>query len=157
MKKKNLDVGAIGGLIIVCVFAVAMFMTLAFGSLIYKDVSDVMEGQYTVRTAASYLSTRVRQGNARGMVSLGEFDGCEALIIREESATVADEAYLTYIYCWNGYLRELYCVEGSAMLASDGDEIIAADSVSFELDGTLLKAACSCDGRSAVQYINLAL
>lgn len=152
MKNGSFDLGIVGGLFIVCLFAVCMFMTLAFGSLIYSDVSDVMEQQYTVRTAAGYLMTRVRQGNADGMLEIGTFDGCEALILREE---YFDEVYLTCIYCWDGYLRELYCVEGEEFGASDGETVAAAESVHFALSEGLLCVTCSAGGRESVQYIQL--
>ncbi len=152
MKNGSFDLGMVGGLFIVCLFAVCMFMTLAFGSLIYSDVSDVMEQQYTVRTAAGYLTTRVRQGNADGVLEVGTFDGCEALVLREE---YFEEVYVTYIYCWDGYLRELYCLEGEEFHASDGETVAAAEAVHFEIDGGLLRVTCSAGGREAVQYIQL--
>ena len=151
MKRRSMDLGTIGGLLLVCIFAVAMFMTLASGALVYKDISNVMEEQYTVRTAVSYLTTRVRQGNAVGSIELGEFDGCEALIIYD---SLGD--YATYIYCWNGYIREIYCPVGAPMAVTDGDTIIPADEVSFAMENDLLLIDCVTDGGSATQYVYVA-
>lgn len=152
MKKNGTDIGTIGGLFLVCIFAACMFMTLAFGSLIYKDVSNGLEEQYSVRTVASYLSTRARQGNAEGYIEIGSFDGCDAMMIYEGDEF---DRYVTYIYCWNGYLRELYCQESQVMTVQDGETVIPADYVSFSMQNGLLKIECSAENRTAVQYMEI--
>jgi hypothetical protein len=153
MEKKSFDPGVFGGLILVCIFVLCMFLTLAAGALIYEDISGVMEEQYTVRTAVSYLATRARQGNAAGEISTGNFDGESALVLTENGD---DGTYVTYIYCWNGYIRELYCPEGEELLVTDGETVIAADDVNFTVDDGLLKIECTTNGKTAVQYIGIA-
>ncbi|MGM9521428.1 MAG: DUF4860 domain-containing protein [Oscillospiraceae bacterium] len=152
MRDLKRGLGGIAGLFLVTIFAACMLLSLAAGAGIYQDISEVMERQYSERTASSYLVTRVRQFNSLGMITVGELEGCQALILRESGY---DGDYLTYIYCWNGYLRELYCPEGESLSVTDGETVIAASSVSFLIDGGVMRIECTTDGGTAVQYVSL--
>ena len=81
-------------------------------------------------------------------VTVGDFEGCEALVIPEN----ADGAtYLTRLYVYDGHIRELYCAENAALSPADGEKILPADSLRFDLEGSLL--TITVDGQAL--YLDL--
>lgn len=108
-----------------------------------------MEEQYTSRTAMSYLSMKVRQGDVGGAISTGVFGDSDALIIHEEGY---DQDYVTYVYCWNGYLTELFCAASETLQPSDGTPVIAALSLRLGVSDGLLRMECETDGGAEVRY-----
>lgn len=140
------------GLLLICVFATLIFLTLTSGAAVYRDVDAVMEEHYTSRTAISYLAMKARQGDTDGFVSTGSFGDSEALIIREAGY---GQDYITYIYCWNGFLTELYCAADEELQPSDGMPLISAESLDFELNDGLLRMECVTDGGTYIRYVSL--
>ena len=59
-------------------------------------------------------------------------DVCDAGKIEE----LADKVYETYIYCYDGWLWELYTEEGFAVSVSDGEKILPLKDFVAEFDTT---------------------
>ena len=59
--------------------------------------------------------------------------------------------YLTRVYVYDGYVRELYCAENAVLLPADGEKVLRADRLHFELEDGLLTV--SLDGRQL--YLDL--
>lgn len=137
--RKSMGFDTVAGLLLICVFAVCLFFALAAGAGIYKSISAVMEEQFTSRTACGYVASRLRQGDAEGAVSVGSLGEEEALIISEE---IDGEAYRTYVYCHDGYIRELFCPASEELTPTDGLRVIPAESLSFSVSGGLLRFVC---------------
>lgn len=152
MKKKNFGFDMVAGLFLICVFAACLFFTLASGARIYKDVSAVMEEQNTASTALGYVTEKLHQSDAAGMVSLGTLEGVPALIVSEEFDGVA---YKTYVYCWNGYITELFCPGEEALLPPDGLPVIAAESLDFSRSGNLIRVDCVTAAGLETAYVAL--
>lgn len=111
-------------------FPFALFFVLAASSLIvvllasriYQKNIDLSQDNYESRTALSYVCEKVRQSDERGAVSLDTFDGQDALALRQ---TYNGQLYYTYIYEYDGYLRELFIGDGVSANAADGRPILA--------------------------------
>lgn len=140
------------GLLLVCLFAVCMLFTLAYGATIYKDISSVMDSQYGTRTVLSYVVTKVRHYDVAGSVELGSLDGMDAIILREE---IDDEKYLTYIYAYDGSLCELFCPAYLELTLDSGEQIISLDELEFSLSdsGNLLEIKVSLGDDTARQTL----
>ena len=80
------------------------------------------------RTVPQYITTRVRQADTADGVLVGSFHGISSLEIYEE---LDGSTYITRIYCYEGYLRELFCEESAEMLPEDGEPIVEAENVMF--------------------------
>ena len=80
------------------------------------------------------MSTRVRQAER---VAVTDFDGCQALTVYER---IDGATYVTYVYCYDGYLRELYCAENARLQKDAGEKIMPAESIRFSVAGDLLTA-----------------
>lgn len=152
MKKKNFGFDVVAGLFLVCVFAAFLFFALASGARIYKDVSAVMEEQYTSRTALGYVTAKLHQSDAAGCVSLGTLEDVPALVISEEFDGVE---YKTFVYCWNGYITELFCPASEPLLPSDGLPVITAETLAFSMDGGLVRIDCVTASGAATAYVSL--
>lgn len=132
MKNKTSDITRVLALLTLVVFALCLLLVLLTGASIYRDLVDGSEISHIRRTARSYLSTRLHQAES---VTLGTLEGCDALLLAE---TVDNETYITHIYCWDGWLRELYTVPGAEAAPEDGEPILEADCFSCAQDGRLL-------------------
>lgn len=150
--KKNSGIDTVVGLFMICVFAACLLFALAAGVRIYKDVSAVMEEQYTSRTAMSYLTTRLHQSDAAGAVELGELAGTPAIVIHR---SVDGEDYVTFVYCHEGYITELFCPASESLLPSDGLRVVPALSLELSLEGDLMRIDCETDGGAETAYVAL--
>ena len=65
--------------------------------------------------------------------------------------TIDGEVYLTRIYCYGGFLRELFCAEDAVFAPADGEEILPAESLQLSIEGYLL--AVQLDGQEILLYL----
>lgn len=128
MKKKHEAVTGLGGLLVLAVFALCILLVLLTGADLYRGLVESGEESYLRRTALQYLTTRVRQAES---VEIGSFDGCDALILEEEGA-------LTRVYCYDGWLRELYTVPEATASAGAGEKLLEAESLTLKREENLL-------------------
>lgn len=134
MKQKNGKLTGLMALVVFTATAVCVLAVLLTGAEIYRGLVDRGEASYASRTAMQYVTTRVRQADR---VSVESFGGQDALAIREE---IDGETYVTRVYCCDGYIRELFTAENGDFSPEDGEKVLEAEGLSFELDGSLLKA-----------------
>lgn len=129
-------------------FPVALFFVFALSSLtvvllaagIYQSTTEDSALNDTARTSLSYITEKIHQNDTKGMVSLGTFDGCDALVLQQ---TYNDENYYTYIYAYENELKELFIKDGANATASDGKAILQVKDFSIELvNDQLLKFQC---------------
>lgn len=119
-------------LLTLTVFSLYMLLVLLTGASFYKDLVQQGEASYARRTKLQYLTTRVRQAET---VKAGTFHGCNALILEE---TIQGERYITHIYCYDGWLRELYAVSEAKLPIQAGTAILEAESLSAKQEKGLL-------------------
>jgi hypothetical protein len=115
----------------------ALFLLLAMGltllgSGVYRGTVAAADENDACRTALSYLANQVRRGDTAGGVVVGALDGVPAVALSE------GEDYVTYLYCYDGQLRELYTQRGSGLTPADGLAILPLDELVISLDGPLL-------------------
>jgi hypothetical protein len=132
MKKRFAKITDLSALLTFTVFAVCILLVLLYGARVYGRLVQRGEESFRLRTATQYLYTRVQQAES---VSLTEFDGCEALTIKEQTDGVS---YVTRVYCYDGYLRELFCPENAALRPEDGEKITPAAQLQMKLEAELL-------------------
>lgn len=137
--KKESKLTDLLALMVLLVFALCILMVLLTGTRVYQRLLDNSELSFTGRTGVHYVSTRVRQAQS---VSLTDFEGCSALDIPE---VIDGEHYHTLVYWYEGYIRELYCEEGAALLPEDGEKVLASEPLSFSAEGSLVTAQIGAD------------
>lgn len=124
-------------LLIFGVFAVCILMVLLTGADVYSRLVDRGQQHYDCRTVAQYVTTRVRQADRAGSVTVADFGGVNALVLREE---IHGEGYLTRVYCFDGFIRELFTAEGGDFSPEDGEKLLEAKQLSFSLEDSTLSA-----------------
>lgn len=72
-------------------FAVCILLVLLSGARVYRNLSDSGLEGYEERTARQYIAACIRQAET---VMVERFDGCSALVGREE---IDGEVYLTRV------------------------------------------------------------
>lgn len=135
------------------VFAVCILVVLLTGADAYKRLSQRDQISYDERTASQYLATRVRQADRLGGVEIDSFQGVDALILTE---AIEGEAYETRVYCYDGYLRELFTSADGDFYPEDGEKILAAHGLTLSREGRVLTAELT-DTEGQVRQMTLYL
>ncbi len=131
MKDKKRTVTSFIVLMVFCIFAICILAVLLTGANVYGQLTDKQQTQYEYRTLAQYVTTRLRQADRAGAVQVKEFQGQSALILQEE---IEGELYQTQIYCYEGYVRELFTVAGGEFSPEDGEKVFPARQLKFGLE-----------------------
>ena len=111
------------------VFIMCALFTVLAGSRVYENISSRMDQTYTGSVALQYVANKVRQGDEQGAVTVKNIDGQQVLEIREN---IEDGDYVTWIYYYDGSIRELFTYEDSGLGLADGLEILECDGLELE-------------------------
>lgn len=110
-------------LALLALFAITSFFVIIVGARQYHSIADRMSENYETRTASSYLVEKFHQHDISGSVSIVDLDGIQAVALTQ---TVNGSRYSTYIYAYDGYLRELTVSEGATVTPASGQKIVEA-------------------------------
>ena len=100
------------------------------------------------------MTEKLHQSDEYGAIDAGIFDGQDAIIIHQ---TYADQPYVTYLYQYEGYLRELFIREDVSASASDGRKILSVKDFAFEesQDGLFHLSCTNEDGSISGTYVSI--
>ena len=104
------------------IFALSAIFLITIGADIYGKTMNNMERNFDARTALAYITEKVRQSDLENQIDLGELDGCPALII---SSGTEQNQYKTYLYEYQGTLKELMMKQDVLLSPSAGQDILA--------------------------------
>lgn len=137
-----------------CVFAVSALAVVLIGADVYKRTAAGMETSFTSRTALSYVAQKVRQSDERGAVALTQLGGETALRL---SQSLDGKGYHTYIYYYDGSLRELFCADSQTPAPGMGQALLELNGFSIEEDpsGCLRFTAQGADGSESRLLLSL--
>ena len=131
-------------LAVLFVFAVSAFTVLLLSAHVYADQTARTQSDYEAATPLSYIREKVRQNDQNGTLSIGSIDGGTALILQVDDTC-------TYIYSYEGYLKELYIRKDVDARAKDGKNILEIKDFQIqELSGGLFRVSCQT---SAGQHV----
>ena len=127
--------GMIAALLLVCVFGVTLLMTLSSGASVYRRVERRVEASGNRRVGLTNITAKIHGGDRARGVSAAELEGVPAVRLTEE---IDGFVYETWLYVYDGWLRELFCEPDSGLLPEDGESITEAQSLAVtEWDGLL--------------------
>lgn len=155
MKNKNNKSHMEGLLVLLLfgIFAVCILAVLLTGAGAYERLVQRGRQTYAERTVPQYISTKVRQADAEEAVNIGMLDGIEVLELSEQ---INGERYITRIYCYDGYLRELFSTANGNFKPEDGESIIAAEQADYFMqDNCLTVEVTGTDGKKTRAVLNL--
>ena len=133
------------------VFAACVLAVLLTGASAYRRLTQRDQAAYLRRTCVQYLATRVRQSDSRDCVAVENFDGADALVLKETGGD-----YATRIYCYDGWLMELYAAADADMDPQDGEKVLELSSLSLSLEDGRLTADV-VDQEGAAETLRLTL
>ena len=145
-------------LLAVLLFAFCVLSVILAGAGVYKRVTAADSLCYADRTAEQYIRTRLRTAQTPAAVFLTETEGQSVLCLPEELDGVG---YVTCLYLYNGYMREVFLPAGEDGAApqfapSGGDRLLELEELRFEEDGGLLKITLRVpEGETRSFYISL--
>ncbi len=133
-------------------FAVTTFVLILMGVKQYQVTADTMGDNYQIRTSTSYLVEKVRQNDNDQGIQIAQLDGTTALALRSK---IDDVTYITYIYYYDGYLRELFVSEDSVYTLETGQEIIELEDfkINYTQNGHIEVTIYAQNGTSRSFYL----
>lgn len=146
--KQHMD--GLAALLLFGIFAACILAVLLTGAGAYRRLTERDQASYERRTCAQYIATRVRQADSLGNVSVEQFGGAPALCLMEEGG------YVTRVYCYDGYLMELYASADADLVPADGEKLMKAAGLDLSLAGGLLEVSVTeADGAEERMYLSL--
>lgn len=138
--------GGVLVLVLFAVFAACVLAVLTMGVRSYSALARRDEDSYRQRSGTQYIAAKLRHADAEGCVSVDSFpDGTACICLRQD---IDGEGYITLIYCYDGYLRELFTWEGAHLRPEDGQAVLPAAELDISLENGLLRAGVTdADGR----------
>jgi hypothetical protein len=155
MKRYIHTVDAFFALILFCAFTASMLIILVTGAKVYRQIRNAGEQHYSETTCINYLTMKIRHfDDASGDVYVGKIGGEDALFLSE---TIDGETYVTAVYYYDGYVRELLTDADYEVLPQDGLEIVPASGLTFySLPNGFVYVSCTGTGGTTAE-IYLAL
>lgn len=102
-------------------FVATSFLLILVGMKQFNFTQEISDKNYTERTVSSYLQEKIRQHDVAGAVEVTTIGDCTALALH---STEHDTTFITYIYCYEGSLRELVVTDKSVYSLSSGQKIM---------------------------------
>lgn len=99
-------------------FVASAVMVLLLAANVYGDIADHASRGYTARTVTAYLTEKIHQNDQSGGVHMGRIQDADALVLEH------GEDYSTYIYMYDGTLRELLIKKGAEIGPESGQKIL---------------------------------
>ncbi len=118
-RSHKLDTAFVLGLF--TMFAVTSLLLSILGAKQYHQTVKAMNQNYQIRTSSSYLVEKLHQNQTQNSVTITTLDDVRVLAL---SSTEEGITYTTYIYYYDGWLRELYVSDASVFSLDAGQPII---------------------------------
>ena len=124
--------------LLLAVFLLLSVLTAVRTAGIYKKVLDRSD-RMDRSTALTYITEKVRQNDTAGALRVGQIGPCQALVITQGDAIVYD----TYIYCYDGSLRELMIKRELTPAPEMGRALLPMELLELTLEDGLLRIRCA--------------
>lgn len=136
------------------VFTVSALTVLLLATNVYRTTTENSALNFNANTSLSYITEKIHQNDTEGAVSIGSFDGHQALILKQH---YNGTEYVTYIYVSEGNLMELYTKSSADVDAGSGKVILPLQSLDMEMpQSDLLHLTCTdTQGHTVASYISI--
>ncbi len=118
------------------VFVLSALFTVLIGGKVYENINSRIEENYSGQVVLNYVANKVRQNDKADSISVRDIENTAVLELCQEINGVS---YVTWIYCRDGAVRELFTNAGSGLGLADGLEIIDCEGLTFRQEGDILE------------------
>lgn len=116
-------------ILLLLMFASFGLCVVMIGARVYQTTVNHMEENDSSRTALAYIEQKIRQNNEVGKVKITTIEENQSLAIY---SMVNKEEYVTYIYCYEGKLWELYTKASNEARLGMGQSLVSLKDFSIE-------------------------
>ncbi|MCI8659006.1 MAG: DUF4860 domain-containing protein [Lachnospiraceae bacterium] len=141
-EQKGQIMGTLFTMLLFLVFVMCALFTVLAGGKVYENIGSRMADNYTKSVALQYIANKIRQGDEAGMARVLEVEGTSVLELRQEFDS---GQYVSWIYYYDGSIRELFTRKDSGLGLPDGIPILECEGLSFTQEGQLLTVETSGD------------
>lgn len=142
---KKTSVHGVMPLIIFALFAALLLTVLAAGATGYRALTQRDDAAFSQRTAAQYLRAKILFCPDSQQLRVEAFGDVDALVIASQ---YGEEVYLTKLYCYNGFLYELFSPEGILLSPQDGEALLPLSAMRISSENGLLSLELSWEEAS---------
>lgn len=111
------------------VFAASSLVVLILAADIYASTTNQFQVNDKNRTTLSYISEKIRQNDTEGALSIQTIEGTDCLAL---SVDYSGTPCTTYIYAYEGMLKELFIQDGVSVSLRSGKDIMEITSLTIE-------------------------
>lgn len=151
MKKHNMT--SIAALMLFVIFAVSVLSVLMTGVSAYRRLTERGRAVYESQTLSQFIEEKVRQAVSKDAVSVENFGGSDVLMLSE---MIDGETYVTRVFCYDGWLMELFSLNEDGFVLEDGEKLLPAQAMSVSLNDGLLTIRIT-DQRGSEETVIMAL
>ena len=124
--------------LLLALFLLLAGLTVVLSASAYRQVLDRSD-RLDRSTALTYIAEKARQNDTAGALRLGALGGCDALVITQGETVLYD----TYIYCYDGSLRELMIKRELEPGPAMGRCLLPMERLELDLTDGLLTIRCT--------------
>lgn len=137
IEKKKHTVDVLFVITLFAVFSISVVMLTGTGANVYQNIVNDMSENYDSRTAFTYISNKIHQYDTAGNIDIISFHNQDSLVIYEEIDNIV---YATYLYAYDGKLKELFTRADQDFDPSYGTDILTIESFkASKVSGSLYK------------------
>ena len=137
-ERQRIRIDSAGVFLLGAVFLFLSIGLVMMGGSLYHHIMEVSSENDVARTAFSYISNQVHRADTLGSISVGEMGGQQALLLEQN---FDDWEFVTYLYHYDGALRELFVEKGTELDKEAGLPIVWLDALGFNMDDSGLITA----------------
>ena len=115
-------------IVLIGVFALSSIMLAVLGVNIYKDTAT-NDSKQELNTAALYFAQKVRQCDDKTAIRIDTLDDTVPALVIESDAD--GQALETWLFVYEGNLKELTSIKGSSLSAEFGQRIMPLKKADF--------------------------
>lgn len=124
--KRTHSMGSLTALLLFGLFAVCIVGVLLSGAGSFRRLTERDQQSYEQRTCMQFLATKVRHCASAADLRVGTFGSGDCLELTEETEGVV---CCTRVYCYDGWLRELYTSGEDDFSPEDGEKLLEAQAL----------------------------
>lgn len=130
-KKKHFTIDFIFPLALFLVFTACAILVTLFAATSYGKTTSQARDNYSSRTTLSYLREKVRHSDMTDSIGIKSYQGIDCLALTQH---FDGKEYITYIYEYDGSLKELFIMDGSDIPLETGTDIMEINDFSITED-----------------------